>query len=59
MQKEPECFSHLFNHVSEKYIGMVTCQDNDAPQLSNLKEFRVFRIKHFDTILKRLINSLK
>ena len=44
--------ARLFNRVPEKYIGMITCKNNDDPQLANLKEFRALRQQHFDTVLR-------
>ena len=42
----------LFNREPEKYIGIISCQDDENPQLEQLKEIRVLRQQHFDTVLK-------
>ena len=42
----------LFDRLPEEYIGIISSQDDDSPQLAQLKEFRALRQKHFDTVLK-------
>ena len=42
----------LFDRLPEKYIGIISCQDDENPQLANLKEFRALRLQHFDIVLK-------
>ena len=41
----------LFDRMPEEYIGIISSQDDDSPQLAPLKEFRTLRQKHFDTVL--------
>ena len=42
----------LFDHIPEKYIGMISCKENDDPKLERLKKFRELRQHHFDLVLK-------
>ena len=44
--------ARLFSRVPEEYIGIISAQDDDNPQLAQLKEFRALRQQHFDTILR-------
>ncbi|MBR6012825.1 MAG: MobA/MobL family protein, partial [Selenomonadaceae bacterium] len=44
--------ARLFNRIPEKYIGIISCKENDDPQLAKLREFRQLRQKHYDLILK-------
>ena len=44
--------ARLFSRVSEKYIGIISCQDDDEPKLERLKKFRFLRKHHFDIVLK-------
>ena len=44
--------ARIFNRVPEKYIGVISSQYDDNPQLADLKEFRALRCKHFETVLK-------
>ena len=42
----------LFSRVPEKYIGVISCQDDDEPRLERLKIFRGLRKQHFDMVMK-------
>ena len=42
----------LFDRLPEEYIGIISPQDDDSPQLAQLKKFRALRQQHFDTVLK-------
>ncbi len=42
----------LFDRIPEKYIGMISCKENDDPKLERLKKFRDLRQQHFDLVLK-------
>ena len=44
--------ARIFNRVPEKYIGVISSQEDDNPQLADIKEFRALRCKHFETVLK-------
>ena len=44
--------ARLFSRVPEKYIGVISCQDNDEPRLERLKKFRGLRKQHFDMVMK-------
>ena len=44
--------ARLFSRVPEKYIGIISCQDDDEPQLERLKKFRSLRKQHFDMVMK-------
>ena len=44
--------ARLFNRVPEKYVGIISCQDEDEPRLVRLKEFRSLRKQHFDLVMK-------
>ena len=42
----------LFDRISEKYIGIISCKDHDDQKLERLKKFRELRQHHFDLVLK-------
>ena len=42
----------LFDRLPEEYIGIISPQDANNPQLAQLKEFRALRQQHFDTVLQ-------
>ena len=44
--------ARLFNRVPEKYVGIISCQEEDNEQLTRLKEFRALRKQHFDLVMK-------
>ena len=44
--------ARLFSRVPEKYIGVISCQENDEPRLERLKIFRGLRKQHFDMVMK-------
>ena len=44
--------AHLFSRVPEKYIGIISCQDDDDSKLERLKKFRGLRKQHFDLVMK-------
>ena len=44
--------ARLFSRVSEKYIGVISCQNYEEPRLERLKIFRGLRERHFDLIMK-------
>ena len=43
--------ARLFNRIPEKYVGVISCQDDD-PKIQRLKEFRNLRKLHCDLIFK-------
>ena len=42
----------LFARLPEEYIGIISPQDDNNPQLAHLKEFRALRLQHYDTVLE-------
>ena len=44
--------ARLFSRVPEKYIGIISCQDDDDSKLERLKKFRGLRKQHFDLVMK-------
>ena len=44
--------ARLFSRVPEKYIGVISCQENDEARLERLKIFRGLRKQHFDMVMK-------
>ena len=44
--------ARLFSRVPEKYIGIISCQDDDDSKLERLKKFRSLRKQHFDLVMK-------
>lgn len=44
--------ARLFSRVPEKYIGIISCQEDDEPKLERLKKFRSLRKQHFDLVMK-------
>ena len=44
--------ARLFSRVPEKYIGIISCQDDEDSKLERLKKFRELRKQHFDLIMK-------
>lgn len=42
----------LFDRIPEKYVGIISCKENDDPKLERLKKFRRLRQQHFDLLLK-------
>ena len=44
--------ARLFSRVPEKYIGIISCQEDDALKLERLKTFRSLRKQHFDLVMK-------
>ena len=44
--------ARLFSRVPEKYIGIISCQEDDEPKLERLKKFRGLRKQHFDMVMK-------
>ena len=44
--------ARLFSRVPEKYIGIISCQEDDEPKLERLKKFRGLRKQHFDLVMK-------
>ena len=44
--------ARLFSRVPEKYIGVISCQENEEPRLERLKIFRGLRKQHFDMVMK-------
>ena len=51
-QKGDFSLARLFSRVPEKYIGVISCQENDEPRLERLKIFRGLRKQHFDMVMK-------
>ena len=44
--------ARLFSRVPEEYVGVISCQDDENPQLKRMREFRALRKQHFDLIMK-------
>ena len=44
--------ARLFSRGPEKYIGVISCQEDDEPRLERLKKFRGLRKQHFDMVMK-------
>ena len=51
-QRDDKFLAKLFDRVPEKYIGLISCKENDNPKFERLKKFRELRQQHFDLILK-------
>jgi len=51
-QRGDKFLAKLFDRVPEKYIGVISCKENDNPKLERLKKFRHLRQQHFDLLLK-------
>lgn len=44
--------ARLLSRVPETYVGVISCQDDDNPQLERLRKFRALRKPHFDLVMK-------
>ena len=44
--------ARLFSRVPEKYIGLISCLEDDDPKLERLRKFRNLRKQHFDLVMK-------
>ena len=44
--------ARILSRVPEEYVGVISCQDDDNPQLERLREFRALRKQHFDLVMK-------
>lgn len=44
--------ARLFSRAPEKYIGLISCQDDDEPKLERLRKFPSLRPQHFDLVMK-------
>ena len=44
--------ARLFSRAPEKYIGVISCQEENEPRLEHLKEFRALRNRHFDLVMQ-------
>ena len=44
--------ARLFSRIPEEYVGVISCQNDDNPQLERLREFRALRKQHFDLVMK-------
>ena len=44
--------ARLLSRVPKKYVGVISCQDEDNLQLERLREFRALRKRHFDLVMK-------
>ena len=44
--------ARLFSRVPEKYIGIISCQEDNDSKLERLKKFRGLRKQHFDLVMK-------
>ena len=44
--------ARLFSRAPEKYIGVISCHENEEPRLERLKIFRGLRKQHFDMVMK-------
>ena len=44
--------ARLFSRIPEEYVGVISCQEDDNPQLERLREFRELRKQHFDLVMK-------
>ena len=51
-RKGDTILARLFSRVPEKYIGVISCQENEEPRLERLKIFRGLRKQHFDLVMK-------
>ena len=51
-QNGDSSLARLFSRVPEKYIGVISCQEEDEPKLERLKIFRGLRKQHFDMVMK-------
>jgi len=51
-QRGDTFLAKLFDRVPGKYIGIISCKENDNPKLERLKKFRDLRQQHFDLLLK-------
>ena len=44
--------ARLFSRVPEKYVGVISCKENDDEKVERLREFRSLRKQHFDLVMK-------
>ena len=44
--------ARLFSRVPEKYVGIISCQDDDNEQLQRLRKFRALSKQHFDLVMQ-------
>ena len=44
--------ARLFSRVPEKYVGIISCKENDDEKVERLREFRSLRKQHFDLVMK-------
>ena len=44
--------ARLFSRIPEKYIGVISCQEDDNPQLERLRKFRALRKQQFALVMK-------
>ena len=44
--------ARLFSRVPEKYIGIISCKEDDDSKLERLKKFRGLRKQHFALVMK-------
>ena len=44
--------ARLFSRIPEKYIGVISCQEDDNPKLERLRKFRALRKQQFELVMK-------
>ena len=44
--------ARLFSRVPEKYVGIISCKEDDDEKVERLREFRSLRKQHFDLVMK-------
>ena len=44
--------ARLFSRVPEKYVGVISCKENNDEKVERLREFRSLRKQHFDLVMK-------
>ena len=43
--------ARLFSRIPEKYVGVISCKEDDDEKVERLKEFRSLRKQHFDLVM--------
>ncbi|MBO4400415.1 MAG: MobA/MobL family protein [Selenomonadaceae bacterium] len=44
--------ARLFSRIPEKYIGVISCQEDDNPKLERLRKYRALRKQQFELVMK-------
>ena len=44
--------ARLFSRTPEKYVGIISCKENDDEKVARLRSFRSLRKQHFDLVMK-------